>query len=65
MNGSLMRIRGLKKSSLSALRRIVEVLRRSICGVTPTSLIVAGAPIVKIEFVNFKLCYDKGSALLH
>jgi hypothetical protein len=65
LTGSLMRAWSLKGTSPSAVWRIGRVLRGSICGVTPTSLIVAGAPMVKIEFVNFKLCYDRGKGLLH
>jgi hypothetical protein len=66
LTGSLMRAWSLKGTSPSAFWQIGEAaLRGIICGVTPTSLIVAGAPMVKIEFVNFKLCYDRGIGLLH
>lgn len=65
LTGSLMRPWCLIGTSPSAFWRIGEALRGIICGVTPTSLIVAGAPMVKIEFVNFKLCYDCGERLLH
>lgn len=60
LTGSLARAWSLKGTSPSAVWRIDEVLRGSIGAVTPTSLIVAGAPMIKIEFANFKLCYDQG-----
>jgi hypothetical protein len=66
LTGSLMRAWSLRGTSPSVFWRIGEAVWRGfICSVTPTSLIVAGAPMVKIEFVNFKLCYGHGVGLLH
>ena len=58
LTGSLMRAWSLNGFSRFAVWRIDGGLRGSICGFTPTSLIVAGAPMVKIEFDNFKRGYD-------
>jgi hypothetical protein len=54
LTGPLMMVWCLKGTSPFVMRRIGEALCGSMFGVTPTSIVMAGAPMVEIEFVNFK-----------